>query len=323
MLLRFVQSIAESRDFCCFWEIDRHYRPAPVDYTSDSDFWYTLPANFDLLDACYRMYLLTGDSDYIQSDDFTHFYDLSMTKYIQRWDSNGDGIPEAMPDGGRRGIPSYEESEGADAVQMLDLLSAQQRAFRSYAEMKKLAGDIETASKYLAYADAITAEIDREWWDASKNDFFFVKCADGSRTHITKRPSEYVLYFGAVSDKNKRAVLLDALDKRGRDGMYVEVLSHMSEIFYNYGDNERGLYWLKQIINPSLYRREYPEVSFAAAGDYIFGLMGVSYDLGSKSISANPHLPESIEYAAVRNLPVYGSEADIIFEKGKTEIIIH
>lgn len=32
MLLRFAQSIAESRQFCGFWEIDKDYRPCPVDY---------------------------------------------------------------------------------------------------------------------------------------------------------------------------------------------------------------------------------------------------------------------------------------------------
>ncbi|NLY60215.1 MAG: hypothetical protein GX054_01715, partial [Clostridiales bacterium] len=37
MLLKFAQGIAESRDYCSFWEIDKFYRPAPVDYTSDED----------------------------------------------------------------------------------------------------------------------------------------------------------------------------------------------------------------------------------------------------------------------------------------------
>jgi hypothetical protein len=32
MLRRFAEVIAESRDFCSYWEIDRYNRPAPVDY---------------------------------------------------------------------------------------------------------------------------------------------------------------------------------------------------------------------------------------------------------------------------------------------------
>ena len=56
MLGEFAVNISESKDWCSYWEIDRRDRPAPVDYTNDKEFWYNFPANFDVLDACYRMY---------------------------------------------------------------------------------------------------------------------------------------------------------------------------------------------------------------------------------------------------------------------------
>src|SRR5215204_3339035 len=34
MLLRFAENIAESRDWCTYWEITGDNQPAPVDYTS-------------------------------------------------------------------------------------------------------------------------------------------------------------------------------------------------------------------------------------------------------------------------------------------------
>lgn len=55
MLQKFAENISDSKDWCSFWEIDRYNRPAPVDYKDDTQFWYNLPANFDVLDACYRM----------------------------------------------------------------------------------------------------------------------------------------------------------------------------------------------------------------------------------------------------------------------------
>jgi len=61
MLKRFAESVSEARDWCGFWEIDRFNRPAPVDYQNDALFWFNLHANFDILDACYRMYLWSGD----------------------------------------------------------------------------------------------------------------------------------------------------------------------------------------------------------------------------------------------------------------------
>ena len=61
MLRRFAGNVSAERDWCSLWEIDRHGRPAHADYRNDQDFWYNLPANFDVLDAAYRMFLWSGD----------------------------------------------------------------------------------------------------------------------------------------------------------------------------------------------------------------------------------------------------------------------
>jgi hypothetical protein len=42
LLTKFVSAVAESRDWCGYWEIDKWNRPAPVDYKNDQDFWYNL-----------------------------------------------------------------------------------------------------------------------------------------------------------------------------------------------------------------------------------------------------------------------------------------
>lgn len=323
MLLRFAQSIAESRDFCCFWEIDRNYRPAPVDYTSDDDFWYNLPANFDMLDACYRMYLLTDDPDYIRSSDFLRFYDLSMNEYIKRWDSNADGIPDAKPGIWRRGIPSYNEAENTGAAHMLDLICVEQRAFRSYAEIKKLIGDTQTAEKAAAFADKLCEDIDKNWWDSKKERFYLMKMPDGTYKDAEHWPCEAALYFGAINDLKKLALALDELHNQKTQNAAVEPLSHFSEIFYRYGDVKRGEFWLRTMIDPNLPRRDYPELSYAVIGDYIYDLMGIHYDLKTKSITVHPNLPDGVTYAAVHNLPVYGQEADVIIENGVSKITLH
>ncbi len=84
MLSRFAENVSDSRDWCSFWEIDRFNRPAPVDYHNVAEFWYNLPANFDVLDACYRMYLWTGDIRYINDPVFLNFYDRTVIDYTER-----------------------------------------------------------------------------------------------------------------------------------------------------------------------------------------------------------------------------------------------
>lgn len=133
MAQKFARSISESKDYCCYWEINRYDLPAPADYTSDEDFWYNLPASFDLLDCCMRMYRWTGNRQWLEDPDLQRFYRLTMQEYIARWDKNGDGIPERAVAGSVRGIPSYDESGHSDALMMNDLLGTQAAACDAYA----------------------------------------------------------------------------------------------------------------------------------------------------------------------------------------------
>ena len=85
MLHRFAENISDSRDWCSYWEIDRYNRPAPVDYKNDAQFWYCLPANYDVLDACHRMYVWTGDQSYLDDPVFLNFYSRTVNDFEQRW----------------------------------------------------------------------------------------------------------------------------------------------------------------------------------------------------------------------------------------------
>src|ERR1700683_4950892 len=49
MLRRFAENISASKGWCSYWEINYLNHPAPIDFKSDEEFWYNLPANFDVL----------------------------------------------------------------------------------------------------------------------------------------------------------------------------------------------------------------------------------------------------------------------------------
>ena len=154
LLSKFVGAIAKSRDWCGYWEIDKWNRPAPVDYKSDADFWYNLPANFDIIDACYRAWLWTGDSAYLSDPIFLNFYEKSLNEYVRRWDPDGDGLMEGNTGSpARRGLSSYNEEQfGRVGV---DLLAGQYIGNLRFAGMLKLRGKPAEAREYLRRAERI------------------------------------------------------------------------------------------------------------------------------------------------------------------------
>ena len=84
MMRKFAASISDSRDWCGFWEIDRLDRPAPVDYRSDDDFWYNLPANFDVVQAGLRAWEWTGDTTWLTDPLLETFRRRTLIDYVER-----------------------------------------------------------------------------------------------------------------------------------------------------------------------------------------------------------------------------------------------
>lgn len=318
MLSRFARGIAESRDYCSFWEITREGVPAPVDYTSDRDFWYNLPANFDILDACWQMYCLAGDRDYLEDPAFTNFYDLTVTEYITRWDHDGDGIPDRANLGSCRGIPSYDEQKGMERMSTAsDLIAAQYRGLLSYAKLRAMTG-IDTTS-YVEEAHRLGSILREQWWDSTNQRFYGAKSIDGDK--LTSLGSPHLLaYFDAIEDKSQRKALLDQIHHTGEDGVIVELLSHYPEIFYRHGEPERGLHWLRRLTDPALPRRDYPEVSFAAVGAYVTGLMGLRADAATGSVQISPQLPADISFAELTGCPLFGGTIDLRCIPGETTL---
>ena len=135
---------------------------------------------------------------------------------------------------------------------------------------------------------------------------------------------ECVPYFNASRDDNKMGTTLDKLHQRGlMNAINVEVGSHLADIFYKHHQPERGEHWLRHYTSPELKRREYPEVSFASIGAFVFGLMGITYDCDSRTISASPTLPRNITSASLTGLPVFGRFADVTVENGRVSIAYH
>jgi hypothetical protein len=165
MMHLFVKNISESKDWCSYWEINRYNKPAPADYRNDKEFWYNLPANFDVIQACYRLYMISGDKTFIEDKDFMNFYERSVNEYIARWHLMEDELltraryintPEPFnekdPFHYAHGLPSY--IEGGKALRIgSDMVASIYAGLTSYAKILQMRGESEKAEVYLQKAE--------------------------------------------------------------------------------------------------------------------------------------------------------------------------
>jgi hypothetical protein len=320
MLRRFAENISASRDWCSYWEIDRLNRPAPVDYKSDAVFWYNLPANFDVLDASYRMYLWTGDRSYIDDPVFLNFYDRTIKEYTAHWDLSPDRIMKRKSDIQTppffRGDPTYEESS-TDNLVGIDLLATQYAAYRDYAAIQAIRGNDHTAQSSLQTAAQIKSLINTEWWNPAQGYFYAFLNKDHQ---FTGRAGADLLYRDAADDGPKTASALHTLlaTNSTESTTAVEAKSHYAEILYRYGDPDAAYAEIMDLTRAGRERREYPEVSYSVIGAIVTGLMGIRVEptlpladiVAGKQfetvIKTLPQLTAKTAWAELRNLPVQG-----------------
>ncbi|MBN9384166.1 MAG: hypothetical protein J0H74_25670 [Chitinophagaceae bacterium] len=292
MFSKFAGHISSSKDWCSYWEIDKANRPSPSDYRNDKEFWYNLPSNFDVMDACWRTYLWTGDTLYIKDPVFKNFYDRTVHEYIRTWILEPDSlltrpaypnapVPFNIEDNFHRcrGLPSY--SEGVHNLKMgVDLAGAMYRGLTSYAAIQAVNGHNQTALTYKAKAKTYQDRIDADWWDENAGLYY---------THYTndhqfgKAEGEtFLLWFDALKDTARKQRTIRHLLTQD---LNVENLSYLPLQYYWNGHADEARALILRLADPSTARREYPEVSYGLVEAVVQGLMGVEVDARTRTVS--------------------------------------
>jgi hypothetical protein len=308
MFRKFAVNISPSRDWASYWEINRYDEPAPVDYRSDEDFWYNLPANFDVIRSMYEVYEWTGDQDYLEDPDLLAFYQHSLTDYVAAWDQDGDGFMESPPENGIRGIPTYWEGDGPRAETGADLVAAQFAAGRAYGEILRLRGEREAAEPFEAAARRLQRIYNEEWWNPQAARFYTAILPDGSFDDSPLPLGQlYPLYFGIVEEGPRREAMVGRLP----DGGMVELNAYFPEILYRNGEYDRAFGSLMAQLDPSLERRDYPEVSFTAVGHIVAFFMGVRPRASEAVLETKSRLTDRVRWAHVNHLYVLSNEISL------------
>lgn len=304
MLRKFAQNISRTRQWCTIWEINRNDRPAPVDYRNDDDFWYNLPANFDVLHCCYGQYLWSGDRSYLDDPVFRHFYAKTVDEYVFAWDRDGDGIQEHYPEYGYRGIATYNEEISHPLVGG-DLIALQYAAYLAYANILAFIGQRSLSYVYRTRARRLRRIYERDWWDDSLRRFASFRRQDGSYTAAHHGVSSFFpLLFGLVRDTSKANAALDH-EIAQRAALNAEERSYLAGLFFRYGRNDVAYAELLTQSQPGYLRREYPEVSYALIGALTSGLMGIAPDATTRTVTTISRLPQRVGWVEMTEIPVF------------------
>lgn len=314
MLKRFAASVASERDWAGYWEIDSTGRPSVADYVSDSDFWYNLPANFDLLDAVVRMWRWTGDDSYWKDPEFERFFQATANSYISAWQLQPDRVlsrPRIMNrrlQSGKfvnsRGIPSYTEGR-KDFNVGSDLLAAEYRALRSLQQIATERHQPDTVRRIQVTADAVQQLIEQRAWSETEGHFHGFFSEDGS---WFGSGDAMLLYFNAVRHppEHLRGALDSIASSEYWQHVNIEEESYLPLTLYHYGRSNDAYRILLDLSNPDKKRREYPEVSYAVIAAIVSGTMGLepSDEVENDTIQTISQLRDGPGYAELRGITI-------------------
>lgn len=321
MLQRFASSVSASRDWAGYWEVDKQGRPSSADYLNDDDFWY-LPANFDLMDAAYRMWLWTGDDAYIRTSSMQNLLSHSAHEYVDAWSLSPMTLlsrPRLMnrrQQHGKfvdaRGIPSYTE-ETQDFIAGSDLIAAEYRAFRDLQVIEERQGHTRTAKQYDATVAQLSSILERDGWNQRDHHLG----GSYSREQGWKGSGDdLALYFGALTNPThvrESLKYIASADHWENEG--IEAESYLPQTLYRYGDKESAYTVLLDLSRDDKPRREYPEVSYAVVSSVVTGVMGIEpkYDSALHNIvlATFPQLASDGETAKLTGLRIFTGTVDV------------
>ncbi len=320
MFHKFAENISESKDYCSYWEINRYNKPAPVDYENDKDFWYNLPANFDVVFNAERLYRWTGNRKYVTDADFSNFYKLSMNEYVRRWqldcdnaikrDRNLNVVKSNVRFGNRRGIPTYNEGGRAETLLGIDMTASLLAAYKSYSNILKYSGDDISSKKYLEKAKAEEKFLNDFWWDNMTKSYRSIWYADRSFDYFNVGKHHaylhYALYFNAISDSQKKKNLIKKYVKN-YSNLIVELKSYLPIIFYENGYEDLANSVVLELCDKENHRRNYPENSFTIIEDFTRGLMGINANSFQKIISTISRL-QNKDWAEMKNISILSNK---------------
>jgi hypothetical protein len=317
MFTLFAGNISASKNWCSYWEINKWGKPAPEDYRNDREFWYNLPANFDVLYASWRLYLWTGDKYYINNTAFVQFQEKTIKDFINSWVLDAGSLlkrpahpnaPIPFNEGDSfhrcRGLPSY--SEGVPNLKTgVDLVAALYRGQLTYSAILAERGLKKEAAIYAQKAERYRQRLEADWWDPQDARYYTYYSNDNK---FGKEEGEaFLLWFDALKNAERAKQTIAHIASKSWN---MELTSYLPYVFYKNGSWDKARDYVLYLSDPSTARREYPEVSFGVIEGVVQGLMGINPDARTGIISTI-YKTNGNDNAVIQNLTLLHTVIDV------------
>ncbi|MFD0697467.1 S-layer homology domain-containing protein [Paenibacillus sp. GCM10027628] len=330
MLKSFAGTANESSKWYPAWALNFDGSIFGLDHRSDDVFVREVPAVFELVEKAYKMYLWTGDDNYLNDPVLWNYYSKAVTDFISLHDGNKKNVV-AEGTGDENiflGTASYNERGGEHLIEAGDGIASQYQAMLAYAKMLEAKGD-PAAAQFAKNAQDLKNYFNTDWGiKGLKSGYVRGYGKDGTAYSDFGKEASWFMPMKQITEPGTRTDdylnFIDTMSStEGQRPTNIEAYTYLPDTFFTYGKNETAWKWMKYIIDqydlPHEHRDQgtngdYPEVSYTLVSQMIEGLMGVTPNAPSHGLSTISRLPGEVGWLELNHVMVGDNDVDVKHE---------
>lgn len=340
MLRAFAASAISSRKWFPLWAINFDGTPYTLDYKNDDNFVREIPAVFELVEKNAQLYDWTRDQRYLTDSALRLFNAKVVSDFVVTHDlKNPNGVAESDGSGNIfKGTATYNEHRDQTLIEAGDGIGSQYQAYLAFAKLAKLNGERLLAKKYTQKASQLWDYFNTDW-GVLANTALYNRGYDIRHQPVSGwgKENSWFLPLKEITDvhSDRHRNYLDYIDAQlsSAKGLpeNIEAITYIPELFFKYGQNERGWKWMKYIISKintahamatlTGTNGDYPEVSFVLISNVVQDMMGVNPGVKGNAIETCSHLPKELGRVKVSNVKI-GRGMYTVEQHGLSETIL-
>ncbi|WP_394201033.1 NPCBM/NEW2 domain-containing protein [Shewanella waksmanii] len=171
------------------------------------------------------------------------------------------------------------------------------------------------AERYQQQAAALLQDFRQRWYDDSKQTYARAFDGYGNAIFGWGHENSFFMPMKELLQPGTKADAYLQFIHDNSENLNEEAKTYLAEAFFNYGQNDRGWYWMQTGLERFYSNRTdeqmiktYPEIAFTNVSNLITHMMGYQPKVHLGRIDTLSRLPESMEFVQVEQLP-YGQQA--------------